>query len=392
MSTNTPIRYSSTFKHTDLQEIKLSQIFDDDTTLKYTAHKYTGSEGIEAIIHCNTRFQRAATKLRWNGPEKFEHYDEIIEDDALDYWDNQILPDYPNVIDQTLANFETALAAMVSNFCGGSKTRDHIIAYLESPECRKPKKTVVNQHIMRLQKIISVANSVEGTEDEIDDRKTRKIIFKSMPLVWQRNWSNAGKEIATCTIDEMKDYFNQQKIIMDSEVYQNNRQNNNQRGGRGRGRDNRNINRWNNPNNNKRDQASLSNNEQLCRHAAHKHLPENKQHKWKDCCYNPNSSKYIGRKGPGRGQGNDTGRGRGRGNSGRYIYNNQRSTQPQQEQHYQENSTVSNANNSANTATEEHHAFDMVGDTGASRAHAANTNTSNKVSWNLRTYESQHGA
>ena len=63
MSTNSPIKYSSTFKHIDLQEVKLSQIFDDDTTQKCTAHKYTSSKGIEVIIHCNTRFQRAATKL-----------------------------------------------------------------------------------------------------------------------------------------------------------------------------------------------------------------------------------------------------------------------------------------------------------------------------------------
>ena len=59
-----------------------------------------------------------------------------------------------------------------------------------------------------------------------------------MPLVWQKNWSNAGKEIATCTLEDMKDYFNQQKVIMDSEPYQNNRQNSNQRGGRGKGQDN----------------------------------------------------------------------------------------------------------------------------------------------------------
>ena len=105
--------------------------------------------------------------------------------------------------------------------------------------------------------------------------------------------------------------------------------------------------------------------------------------------------KYIGHKGPGRRHGNNAGRGRGRGNGGRYIYNNQRSTQSQQqqEQHYQENSTASNSNNnSTDTIMEEHHAFYMVGDTGASRAHAANTNTNNKVSWNLRSYESQHGA
>ena len=150
MSTNSPIKYTSTFNHTELQEIKLSQTFDDNSIQKYMAHKYTGNEGIEAIIHCNTRFQRAASKLMWDGPERFQHYDEIVEEDALDYWDNQVFPTYANVADQTQGNFELALTSMVSNFCGGTRTRDHIIAYLESPECRKPKKTIVNQHIMRL--------------------------------------------------------------------------------------------------------------------------------------------------------------------------------------------------------------------------------------------------
>ena len=49
-------------------------------------------------------------------------------------------------------------------------------------------------------------------------------------------------------------------------------------------------------------------------------------------------------------------------------------------------------NNDTSTTAEEHHAFDMVGDTSASRAHAANATNTNKVSWNLRTYESKHGA
>ena len=49
-------------------------------------------------------------------------------------------------------------------------------------------------------------------------------------------------------------------------------------------------------------------------------------------------------------------------------------------------------NNDTSTTAEEHHAFDMVGDTSASRAHAANATNNNKVSWNLRTYESKHGA
>ena len=50
---------------------------------------------MEAIIHCNNRFDRAAEKLFWDSEDRFDNYDEIFEDKALNYWINDVKPSYP---------------------------------------------------------------------------------------------------------------------------------------------------------------------------------------------------------------------------------------------------------------------------------------------------------
>ena len=76
LNSNSPIKYKSTFLSKDLETVLLQQEFQQGGVKKYMVQKYTGQEGLEAIIHCNNRFDRAAEKLSWDSEDHFDNYDE----------------------------------------------------------------------------------------------------------------------------------------------------------------------------------------------------------------------------------------------------------------------------------------------------------------------------
>ena len=82
-NSNSPIKYKSTFLSKDLETVLikdletvlLQQEFQQGGVKKYQVPKYTGQEeGLEAIIHCNNRFDRAAEKLSWDSEDHFDNY------------------------------------------------------------------------------------------------------------------------------------------------------------------------------------------------------------------------------------------------------------------------------------------------------------------------------
>ena len=104
-NSNSPIKYKSTFLSEDLETVLLQQEFQQGGAKKYKVPKYSRQEGLEAIIHCNNRFDRAAEKLSWDSEDLFDNYDEIFEDEALNYWINDVKPLYPNRVNRTKETF-----------------------------------------------------------------------------------------------------------------------------------------------------------------------------------------------------------------------------------------------------------------------------------------------
>ena len=72
-----PVPYVSTFRSKDLETTKFIQVLPDHTE-KHEVNTYTGREGLEAVIHCNTRFLRVALKCNWTPQQKFEKYEKVI--------------------------------------------------------------------------------------------------------------------------------------------------------------------------------------------------------------------------------------------------------------------------------------------------------------------------
>ena len=72
------ILYDSTFKVTDLERVKLTQNFQDETK-KASCPVFTGVHGIEALLHVEERFRKIARKMQWTSGDKlFEKFAEVV--------------------------------------------------------------------------------------------------------------------------------------------------------------------------------------------------------------------------------------------------------------------------------------------------------------------------
>ena len=385
-----PVPYVSTFRSKDLETTKFVQVLPDHTE-KHEVNTYTGREGLEAVIHCNTRFLRVASKCNWTPQEKFEKYENILNDGALQYWTQTVIPSVFEV-PTTDALFTQALQMMVSHFSGCDKARDFIIEYVQSKSCKKTMKTTVNDHVNRIEYLLHIANLCEGEEDHISESRVKRLLFNTFPAAWKTNFTNTGRIITDLTIPEIQQYFNLQKKLSDATAasyYDSSSRNNKRNANQGRG--SRWVNNKRRKNQDNQRDFNQGSGPSICRHVEHRNL--NKKHLWKDCVYNPRSQNYRGRpyeSSRSRPTSNNQNRGsdnkgsnqsnyRGRGN---YLNNNSysRSTHSNNRNEQHEAEQVPSNNDTSN----ELHAFNLIGNASDPNEDDSNKTVAN-VGWRLGT-------
>ena len=131
------------------------------------------------------------------------------------------------------------MGVMVTQFCGGSKTRDYIFEEIRT-RFKKPKDVTINKHILCLRHLMTIANLTNGLEEELTLKQLKKILLTTLPKDMQINWIKTGREINEASYDNIQTYFNAQKVQMDSASDKScggtNDSNKFSTGGRGRGR------------------------------------------------------------------------------------------------------------------------------------------------------------
>ena len=387
-----PVTYTSTFFSKNLETTKFIQVLEDHQE-KHEVSMYTGREGLEAVVHCNNRFKRVATKLHWTPQQKFDNYENILNDEALQYWTDTVL-EVAWTDPATQEGFNEALQMMITHFSGCDKARDFIIEYVQGKNCRKNKNTSVNDHVNRIKYLLHIANLCEGEEDYITESHKKRILFKTFPKVWQNNFTNSGKVVTDLNYNEIQQYFNQQKRLSDTiaSLYNENGRpkRRNQYNFNNQGRNNKRQFRGNQRSNNNNQQNQQGFNPAICRHPEHKHL--NKKHLWKDCIYNPRSQKYRGHPyQPNQNQGSQNNKGgnpqnnsRGRGNyrnNSNNSYNHQNPSNSNRNENHEMEETINETGNSHN----ELHAFNLIGKYAEEPNEDSRNKTVANVSWKLGT-------
>eukprot|EP00957_Ditylum_brightwellii_P057646 4371020-Ditylum_brightwellii.AAC.1 len=83
------MKYEPTFKHSDLETIKIKQEYDDGSSKTKTCPVFTGEEGIEGLLFMEERFRKIAHQLGYNtGAEFFDNFKNALADNAEMKWDN----------------------------------------------------------------------------------------------------------------------------------------------------------------------------------------------------------------------------------------------------------------------------------------------------------------
>ena len=306
------VKYESTLDVTKMEIAKIEFVTAANTVRSKKTPIFAAKHGVEGLYHVIDKFNKNADKLGYAIGDKWANFDEVLDQEALSKWENQIQNIAPQA--RTAARYEQELGIFVGEYAEGIDPRDKMIKYIKT--CMKPFKKGNQEHANRMEVLIGIANRLQGTEPEIDNDNRKKIIFETFPSTWQDDFHKSGKTVATQELREIIAFMNICKKQADSlqERKPKRQKTDRIRGGGNQG------NSGNTTKSNNSDRAP-------CPWPGH-----GRGHTWADCSKNPASKNYTGDQpyvsrgrgqGQGRGFGGRGGRGFGRGfGRGRGNYNN----------------------------------------------------------------------
>lgn len=259
---------------------------------------------VEGLYHVIDKFNKNADKLGYAITDEWANFDEVLDQEPLAKWENQISG--IAAASRNVARFEQELGTFVGEYAEGTDPRDKMIKYIKT--CVKPFKKSNQEHTNRMEVLIGIANRLQGTEPQIDNDNRKKIIFETFPSTWQDDFLKSGKTVASQELRETVAFMN---ICENQADATGERKTKRQKTDRIRGGGNHSQN--NSKNSNK------DNGRQPCPWPGH-----GGGHTWSECSKNPASKNYTGnqpyapRGGRGQGRGfrgrGGRGFGRGRGN------------------------------------------------------------------------------
>jgi len=192
------IRYKSTFKPEELERVKLTQRYDDDSTKTKKVPMFSGQGGIEGLLYVYNRFQKVAEFLSFDtGEELFEHWDSCLSSNAEIQWDN--LSSSIPVADRTRDRFEQAINEYKLKYCD-ENARDTMVDYMQNnKECEKTHDEDVRKHGERLRAMFEYANQLPGTGSLLTANDKKNILLNSFPDDWILNYqSNRHDYVQIC--------------------------------------------------------------------------------------------------------------------------------------------------------------------------------------------------
>ena len=220
----TPIPYNTQL---DATKLEITKVYDSTNTYSIKLPIFDGKGGLETFLHVLNKYLKATRyELDFFTADDY-HYDllipgfaKVLENEAYSFFQNEAA----ELPDNDKATWDKCIQQMKISFGGGTLARDHILDYLKTPECIKKRSSTVEDHTRRIMRIINIANEVQGTIPKIDNRQALTIIKNTMPRLWQANFSVSGLTIESCSLQELINYFAQQKRTTDfTDFYSNNR-------------------------------------------------------------------------------------------------------------------------------------------------------------------------
>lgn len=311
------IQYESKLNLDEMPTTKLEKLGNDNVHRKRSVPVFSAKYGVEGLFHVIDKFEKAAAKLQFLVADYWNEFDEVLDSTAENKWANLIAPIVPN--QRTMARFNTILQEFVTHYSGSAEPRDVMKEYLESGECRKPRKVNPDDHAARIETLCKFANRLPGNEPEYTPSTIKKTVFHSFPEKWQQEYLKSGRSFVTDNHEQIVEYMNLLKGIADAEESKTKKKMDKKDKAERDVTSNGNRKKFQKKNNGGRGGRENSNRpdpDSTCP------VHVNGNHKWKECSLNPRSSNYgnystrgnTGGRGGGSGRGSG-GRGQGRGNN-----------------------------------------------------------------------------
>jgi hypothetical protein len=307
------IDYKSSFVHSELERVKITQTFADGSTKTKKCPTFLGEFGIESLLYVEERFRNFARQLLFDtGPELFDNFEEILTDSAEEKWEN--LVSGIGAAARTVPRFNAEMQNLYLRYVD-TEARDTMIKYL--PTCRKPRDAEPRTHVDSMETLMRYANMLPGTELALNEQQKKNLIFEIFPVKWRQNYIRAGKSIATDYLAEIFQYMSNEKGIADVDDKMNKEK---KRKPDDQGK-NANLKRIRGGYDDKKRKKNINGNNKNGKPGPNDPCPwHGPGHKWRQCFDNPDGDSFRSREGRGgSGRGSFGGRGNhgGRGDGGR---------------------------------------------------------------------------
>jgi hypothetical protein len=208
------VKYGYELKTGEMDSVKLEKI-TQGATRKRTVPVFSAKYGVAGLFHVIDKFNRASDKLGFTVAEKWNEFEEVLDDTAEQKWINHVNPIAAN--QRTAQRFEQCLLEFVHSYAGSPEPRDVLKEYISSDECRKPRNVDPDVHAARIETLCRFANRLAGDEPQYDEETTKKAVFSSFPEKWQREYLKSGKSYVNDGMEDIVGYMNLIKGMADED-------------------------------------------------------------------------------------------------------------------------------------------------------------------------------
>jgi hypothetical protein len=166
------IEYKRAYKPSEMENVTLRQNWADGTSTKRTCPIFTGTEGVEGLLHSTKeRFDQITNFMHYTtGAELFDNWEQCLSDTAENRWNNLVTAIVD--ADRSSARFETDLVNFTRRYAT-NRARDYMREYLMSTKCNKPHDVECAEHAECLATMIRYTNNLEGTVPQIGDAQEK---------------------------------------------------------------------------------------------------------------------------------------------------------------------------------------------------------------------------
>ena len=170
---------------------------------------------LETVLHCLNIFYQKATDLQYDAEDHFTNFASLLEGSEFTNYQSARMAGPQN----TLAHFQSCMHRFIRNYCGRNAKEHQYEHFTTHPEdYKKAAKTTIRAHANRLQLIRGYVNSLPPTNDYvISEVQLKKLLLKSCPTAWEKDFDVARLDINTITYEELIDWLENLKSHADRE-------------------------------------------------------------------------------------------------------------------------------------------------------------------------------